>query len=251
MLMRQCGWSLLMGEARVFNIRQLREHFDAALVTGYLLGGTLERWLAEAGETEILTRVGEIDYSADLGGQLEFIFGVRPEKKTELPENILKALSARKKTDPPKTAFCCSSFKASSFRSGSARTSSGSFRLVRFYGSGYGHVGSWRSTSWHVGSWRNVYWRSAFWYAGSWHVGSWRAGSGYMFRTYLGSASWRGGSWKTGSGGSFAGLQKGSFGGSFRYFAGETEITEQEYRRTMINLSSCPLNEYGYGIHLI
>lgn len=28
-------------------------------------------------------------------------------------------------------------------------------------------------------------------------------------------------------------------------------ITEKEYRRTMINLSSCPLNEYGYGIHLV
>lgn len=228
MLMRQCGWSLLMGEARVFDIRQLREHFDTALITGYLLGGTLERWLAEAGETEILSRIKEIDYSADLGEQLEFIFGVRPEKKTELPENIIKTLSARKKTDPPKTAFCCSSFNPSSFHSGSARTSSGSFRLVRFYGSAYGRVGSWRS---------------AFWYAGSWHVGSWRAGSGYMFRAYLrgGSAgSWHAGSWRS-----------GSWSGSFRYFAGEAEITEQEYRRTMINLSSCPLNEYGYGIHLI
>lgn len=57
-----------------------------------------------------------------------------------------------------------------------------------------------------------------------------------------------------GSSGSF-----GSFGnigdffgeGSFRYNAAGVTITAEEYRRTLINLSSCPLNAYGYGINLV
>ncbi len=61
--------------------------------------------------------------------------------------------------------------------------------------------------------------------------------------------------WQTGSFGSF-----GSFGGIDRFFAENGSyrssvtgavITAEEYRRTLINLSSCPLNAYGYGIDLI
>lgn len=58
-------------------------------------------------------------------------------------------------------------------------------------------------------------------------------------------------------GGSFGSF--GSFGnigeffgeGSFRYNAAGVTITAEEYHRTLINLSSCPLNAYGYGINLV
>ncbi len=218
--MKQCDWCLWLGENRIFNIRQLREHFDTALLTGYLIGGVLERWLSDAKETEILARVRKIDFHGDIGEQLEFLFGVNPEKKTRLSPEEQKRLQNKAKKTPP--FFAGGSFRAGSFRKGSFRT--GSFRTGSF------HTSSFRTGSFHTGSFRT----------GSFHAGSFRTGS---FRKKFGSGK--------GSGGSSFRLLSHSSGGSFRFYAGNTEITEGEYRRTMINLSSCPLNEYGYGIHLI
>ncbi len=85
--------------------------------------------------------------------------------------------------------------------------------------------------------------------------------SSFIFKSsFFGSFYGSFGSFR-GSFGSFRG-SFGSFGGagnlhtelvcgSFRYFAGAAEITQTEYKKTMINLSSCPLNRYGYGINLI
>lgn len=59
------------------------------------------------------------------------------------------------------------------------------------------------------------------------------------------------GSGISGSGGSFGHIG-GFFGeGSFYRSADGVVITAEEYHRTLINLSSCPLNAYGYGINLI
>lgn len=213
--MRQCGWCLYLGEARVYDVSGLRRHFDTALVSGYLLGGTLERWLADAGEDEILSRVRTIDYAADVGAQLEFIFGVRPERKTRLPACLTKKRPSCVPCPLPSSFFKAgfapqSSFYGGSYRSGSYRV--GSYRFG--FGQGSYRVGSFRGFN-RTGSFR----LTSFGKSGSFSVGSFRAGS---FQ-----------------------------GGSYRFYAGNAEITEEEYHRTLINLSSCPLNEYGYGIHLI
>ena len=87
--MRNCSWCLWLENEKIFNIRQLREHFDTPVLVGYYLGGGLERWLSDAGENAVLARVREIDRSGDIGGQLKWAFGVNPTEKENAPKVIL------------------------------------------------------------------------------------------------------------------------------------------------------------------
>ncbi len=229
--MGKCGWCLYLGKERAYDVRALRLHFDTALVSGYLIGGMLERWLLEAGETEILSRVREIDYGGDVGEQLEHIFGVRPDRRTRLPACLL-----RKRASEPVSSFVRAGFVPNgSFFGGSYR--SGSFSLGSF------RIGSFRTGSYRIGSYRLGSFRHQFEF--EFERGSYRKGS-FRLTSFGKSGSFQVGSFRSGS------YRASSFqGSSFRYYAGNAEITENEYHRTLINLSSCPLNEYGYGIHLI
>lgn len=233
--MKNCSWYLFLRGKKIYNIRELRESFDTNAVTAYYCGGGLWSWLNELGEKEILSRLSKIDNKGDIGGQLEFIFGVRPEPPEPLPE------STNIPTDGQHTqanSIPCSfrgGFKHGSFRKGSF--TKGSFRKGSFTKGGL-----------LKGSFRN----------GSFTKGSFKKGS-FVLTSYKGlltKGSFVKGSYKFGS------FNKGSFkagsfrGGSFMngvYYCCDNGvvITEKEYRRTMINLSSCPLNEYGYGIHLV
>lgn len=123
-----------------------------------------------------------------------------------------------KYTPSPKTApadFASTQFSGSSFTNSFTGTFSGSFTNALT-------TGSFASGSFASGSFAKTSFRTGI------------SGSGY------------------GSGNNFGSFSS-SFvkNGSFCYMAGKAVISEQEYKRTMINLSSCPLNEYGYGIHLI
>lgn len=247
--MRNCSWNLWLDNCRIFNIRQLREHFDTPVLVGYYLGGGLERWLSDAGENAVLERVREIDRNGDIGEQLRWAFGVNPVEKENGPKVILPdyprsvrlALTATKTGVSCNGSFVGGSFRSSfvagnSFRAGSSFsaessfTAGGSFRTAL---SGSFVSGSFKGYSFGKGSWRG----------GSFTMGSFRTGSfsGSSFRLV-----------KTSFSGSFSGSfrQSGS-GGSFRFYFGDTELTREEYKRTKINLSSCPLNAYGYGIHRI
>ncbi len=242
--MRNCSWCLWLENHRVFNIRQLREHFDTPVLVGYYLGGGLERWLSDAGENAVLERVREIDRSGDIGGQLKWAFGVNPPEKENGPKVILPdypravrlALAATKGGVGCNGSFAGSSFTSSfvaggSFTAGSSFTAGGSFRSLSVAGSF--NIGSFKGYSFSKGSFRG----------GSFSFGSFRTGS-------FGVSSFR--LVKTSFSGSFSGsFRQGGSGGSFRFYMGETELTREEYKRTKINLSSCPLNAYGYGIHRI
>ena len=231
--MRNCSWCLWLENCRIFNIRQLREHFDTPVLVGYYLGGGLERWLSDAGENAVLERVREIDRNGDIGGQLKWAFGVNPPEKENGPKVILPDYprEVRLALAATKTGVSCNgSFIGGSFRS--SFTAGGSFRASSMK-SGSFNIGSFKGYSFAKGSWRG----------GSFTMGSFRTGSfaGSSFRLV-----------KTSFSGSFSGsFRQGGSGGSFRYYFGETELTKEEYKRTKINLSSCPLNAYGYGIHRI
>ncbi|MCM1333661.1 MAG: hypothetical protein NC084_07505 [Bacteroides sp.] len=229
--MKSSSWCLYLGEARAYDVPTLRRYFDTALVSGYLLGGTLERWLSDAGEAAILARVRAIDYGGDIGEQLEHIFGVRPARKTRLPACLIKKPPSAAARPLPSSYFREGFAPRGSYSFGSYHLPSGSYRLGSF------RTGSFQVGSYYIGSYRLGSYR----YEWEWEFerGSYRKGS--FYRTSFGA----GGSFRAGS------YRKGSFSGSYRFYAGNAEITEEEYRRTLINLSSCPLNEYGYGIHLI
>lgn len=231
--MRNCSWCLWLENHRIFNIRQLREHFDTPVLVGYYLGGGLERWLSDAGENAVLGRVREIDRDGDIGAQLKWAFGVNPVEKENAPKMILPDFprSVRLALTATKTGVSCNgSFVGGSFTSsfvqGNSFTAGSSFKSSFTAGGSF----------------------SSLFAAGSSGIGSFR---GYSF----GKGSFSGSSFrlvKTSFTGSFSGSfrQNGS-GGSFRFYYGDTELTKEQYKRTKINLSSCPLNAYGYGIHRI
>ena len=55
---------------KIFNIRQLREHFDTPVLVGYYLGGGLERWLSDAGENAV-PQLRNVAVNADGGDEFD------------------------------------------------------------------------------------------------------------------------------------------------------------------------------------
>lgn len=243
--MKSCDWCLWLGNEKIFNIRQLRENFDTAVLVGYYLGGGLERWLSDAGENAVLAKVREIDRSRDIGSQLEFIFGVRPDpKETAAPEYkaIEQAHEYHEVAESVRLALAAVSEDYSSFVS----SYNSSFRPTSFR-----HAFEWEfeKSSFRSGSFRIGSFRAGSFRKGALKAGSFRTGSFRLVRLGFGKSSFRSSSFRIGSG--VSGSFRPTSGGSFRFFMGDAEITQEEYKRTKINLSSCPLNEYGYGIHRI
>jgi len=257
---------------KIYNIRDLRENFDTAVLSGYFLGGSLMKWLSDIGEYSLLKRLSSIDYNGDIGTQLEFAFGVSPDKKhpadngikplyppSEIPlkaadigmPEVLMFSGSFYGTTSSFSPFTESSFSVYSesvssfgltssyaaFVSGQAvnmiQSSGSSFRkifgILESYGSfGYNLSGSFLLSRWLTGSYKGFYAGSFLLslLGGSFGLSSWNSGSGMGLETFYSE-------------------------GSFRYTVGGITITAEEYHRTLINLSSCPLNAYGYGINLV
>lgn len=218
---------LFLNNKKVFNIKELRENFDTAVLVGYFLGGSLVKWLKSTGEEAILARINEINPNYDISEQLEFAFGVRPDKKAPKILETLKPSPISERKEPPKKPFVPnlrdsngsfnSSFLASSFLNSSFTSSFNSFFNTSYKGIFTGSFNTSFNTSFLLsGSFGGL--------SGSFLIGSF---SGSLPGGYLNSE------------------------GSFVFKLGNAEITETEYKKTMINLSSCPLNQYGYGINLI
>ena len=222
---------LFLNNIIVSNIRELRENFDTAVLVGYYLGGGLMKWLKGVGEEGILNRVNEINPNYDISEQLEFAFGVRPDKKAPKIMGVLKPSPVSERKEPPKKPFVpnfrdsngsfSSSFLASSFLTGSFTSSFTALLNTSYKGVLTGSFSTSFSTSFNT----------SFLLSGSF---------GGL------SGSFTGGSFN----GSFPGGYLNSEG-SFVIKLGNAEVTETEYKKTMIILSSCPLNQYGYGINLI
>ncbi len=233
--MKACSWCLWIGSKKVFNIRQLRECFDTDVLVGYYKSGVLEKWLIEAEEKAVLEKVQGIDRGGDIASQLEFVFGVRPDPK---PEPKKEEIIYPEVVESVRLALLAVSgeYKGVFLNGGSSFNGSfspSSFRSI--------HEWEFENGSFNKGSFRKGSFNA---FSGSFRKGSFRSGSfsGSSFR--LVKTSFKSGSFSSGS-------FRFSSGGSFRYFIGEAEITAEEYKRTRINLSSCPLNEHGYGIHRI
>lgn len=345
--MNNCSWYLWMRGKKIYNIRQLRENFDTAMLTGYLLGGSLKKWLSDLGEYSIAGRLDDIDLSGDIGRQLEFAFGVSPEppdplREPELPElpdpgvpevtipakavgvseipvftgsfngvgsftgliessfasavsqltessftaafsgisesSFISAFTGAIASSFPFGSFTAffSSFFASSFMNAffsQFASSFSSFNLSSYaaFVSGQalniassGFASSAGSFSWLFG--QNVLGMGEY---GSFPLSSFNIGSFAWFFSKYGKLIGSSGGSFYGSYGlellrllALAGGSSGSFGsfgnidmffgeGSFRYSPSGCTITAEEYHRTLINLSSCPLNAYGYGINLV
>lgn len=244
--MKNIDWYLLIGNKKISNIRQLRENFDTAVLVGYYLGGSLKKWLDEAGEASISKRIDEINPNYDISEQLEYAFGVRPDKRA--PEALirLRPEPVTERKEPPKKPVIfnfrssngsfSSSFPLSSFMSSSFNASS--FLNSSFY-----------DTSFLTTSFMNNFYKGSFSVYSSFLSFSLTGSFSTSFINLLSSSFTSSYNVFAASSGSFTGSMNEN--GSFIFMIGEALVTETEYKKTMINLSSCPLNSYGYGINLI
>lgn len=226
-----CLW---LGGKKVQTVEQLRENFHLQHLCGYLLGGSLARWLEAAGDPHSAEKVRNIDLDGDYEEQLLIIFGKKQQLPLFVPDN--GAVSAA--TVSP----CFFKGEAGSFTAGGSFSAENSSFSV--------NAGSFAPTSGFWGSFKGNNNNNN-------NGGSFKTGS-YAFGSYLyafGSFKW--GSFSAGSFGlsSFTGsFSAGSFSldasdlASFSFDKYQQLAPE---KKVMINLSSEPLNRYGYGIHLI
>lgn len=264
--------AIWLNRRKIFSADEIPANFDIAAIRGYFLGGSLIKWLAANGGqayAEALSAVDPADPS--LNDRLTEIF---IQKKCEAPvhkadEQLIRAVDVMRGV--PATA-------ASGSYSGisSGMTGNGSYNFGWFggFGSSRSGQGIYLLGSFSYGSYRT----------GSFNYGSYQLGS-FVRRTWQWEWEWRYGSFRTGSfrAGSFGGAGSyrnsiGSFGyGSFAYGFGSYRgfmplgfgfdtgsyrgfplggsfraMTSDEYDEIMYRcLNMCPLNRFGYGIHLI
>ena len=250
-----CLW---LNRKKISSAAEIIENFDLASIRGYFLGGSLAEWLREHDGAAYADIIDKIDPSDDmLNEKLARAFGVHADSAPEVFCGKSGEISAQ-----PGGSFA-GSFAAGSGMVGSLAGSfysggfgfpwnSGSFGSYTGYlgsggfsgsGSGFGLLGSYRFSLW---EWE---WEWRFARRGSFSLGSfgsYRFGAGSYFLGSFGAA----GSYRFGSGSYFLG-NAGSFHGSFGYGSGGV-MTADEYDRIMYEcLRKCPLNCYGYGIHIV
>ena len=228
-----CLW---LNRKKISSAAEIIDNFDLAAVRGYFLGGSLSEWLREHGGTvyaDRLVKLRTLDpQDPQLNDRLAEVFGVSAGAVTEVfCGNV-----------PDNGGSRCGSFGSFSggFRGGSGSFNFGSYGV--FQGSGLG-IGSGGLTA--LGSYRFSLWEWEW---------EWRFAGRGSFRGSFGSYRFGSGSYLLGSFVSFPwGSFSGSFGaGSFGGFGSSGFITADEYDRIMYEcLRKCPLNCYGYGIHIV
>lgn len=223
-----CLW---LNRKKISSAAEIIDNFDLAAIRGYFLGGSLSEWLREHNGGVYADVIDTLDPSDEmLNDRLARAFGITPGAVQEVFCGSSGANPAQN----------CSSF-AGSFPAGSGMAGSygGSGVAANYsYGSfgSYAGYGSYRFSLW---EWE---WEWRFGRRGSFSLGS--------FGSYLFGA----GSYSFGSFGSF---QPGSFSGICGSFTAGSYgsggfVTADEYDRIMYEcLRKCPLNCYGYGIHII
>lgn len=228
-----CLW---LNRKKISSAAEIIDNFDLAAVRGYFLGGSLSEWLREHGGTVYANRLDKLrtldPQDPQLNDRLAEVFGVSAGAVTEVfCGNV-----------PDNGGSRCGSFGSFSggFRGGSGSFNFGSYGV--FQGSGLG-IGSGGLTA--LGSYRFSLWEWEW---------EWRFAGRGSFRGSFGSYRFGSGSYLLGSFGSFPwGSFSGSFGaGSFGGFGSGGFITADEYDRIMYEcLRKCPLDCYGYGIHIV
>lgn len=239
--------SLWFDRCRINSAADIREHFDLAALRGYFLGGRLIEWLREHGgqeQADLLS--GLTAQEPELDRRLCEIFGQK------LPEVRAVFRNEGGAADPggrPGGSFSGSG----SFFGGSSGSYTANY--ASFFGSGVfsgsysanssGFFGSRGSFS----AFRLWEWEWEWRFGGS--RGSFRRGSflghgSYLLGSYIGG-SFHFGSYRFGSWGYIAGAGSFNGNGSFPGY-----ISMDEYDRIMYEcLRKCPLDCFGYGIHII
>lgn len=253
-----CLW---LNGKKVYTLQQLRAFFDAEAVGHYCLGGGLARWLKDCGEQAAAEKVEHIDLSKNISRQLAEIFGVDLPETEEQPYEPLPTAKAPAFTaggsfgispsSLPETSFSIGSFETSfstsSFNFSAAYTSffTTSF-LTTSFTSTYEY--EYESNSFTTNSFSLYQTSFSAETAGSLNFGSFGSGS-----FSLGSFTFEQSSFTLGSGSFPLTLSSFSPKSAETALAPNTENTPTmtPQQKFELNISSCPLNRYGYGIHLV
>ena len=230
-----CLW---LNRKKISSAAEIIDNFDLAAIRGYFLGGSLSEWLREHNGDVYADVIDTLDPSDEmLNDRLARAFGITPGAVQEVfcgssganPAQNGGSFTGSFPAGSGMAGSWSGSFFSGSFGYGSYQGFSGS-------GSSFGLSGSYRFSLW---EWE---WEWRFGRRGSFSLGS--------FGSYLfGAGSYFFGSLGSFQPGSFPGLSGSFTAGS--YGSGEF-ITADEYDRIMYEcLRKCPLNCYGYGIHII
>lgn len=248
--------ALWLNRRRVFSAEEIPASFDLASLRGYFLAGSLIPWLCDNGGAAFAEKLRGLSADAPaLNERLTEVFcGVLPEPCRPQPA--------------PTTPFTGEAERAECAQ---GPCSSGGSQGAGALGS-YGAPGALGSLTWEslqaLGSWR-----TATSYKGFGSM-TWerleRVFGGSLSAAAFGSFGALGGSWSAATShkgfGSMAG--SGTFGGSFtleRFLANWervlrweqprgsfTMLAEDEYDRILLlTLAKCPLDRFGYGIHVL
>ncbi len=235
--------AIWLGRKKISSAAEIADNFDIAAIRGYYLGGSLIIWLKAHGGEAYINALSALDpRDPALNDRLTEIF---VQKKCEAivhkaGESLIRAVNMLK----------CGG-TASSSANGSYSYSLGSYSFGSFT------AGSFKGGSFRFGSFGKAWQWEWEWRFGSFRSGSFRFGNtsfGGSYRYSLGSfgySSYRLGSFDRRTLSSLPiGMLPSSYRGvplgSFR------QMTADEYDEIMYHcLNMCPLNRFGYGIHLV
>lgn len=279
-----CLW---FGNNKIYDLQQLVKCFDFDAAEMYFLGGGLSRWLRQCGENELAAQVDLIDITGDISAQLAKVFDIPlPEGRsnvirdnTPAPTSYADGFFAAGSFVPLRNdgslntgsfEFTSGSFSSetlgalpSSFQNVSGSFETGSFRNI---------LGSFDTTSFGFetlvsqSSFNNIY-TSFLTTSFKLHQYEYEFSNSFAltttsFNTTSFNISRYQSSYELGS------FNIGSFiAGSFGMISSEalpaakeavlysetktdfTVLTAEE--KIILNITSCSLNRYGYGLHLI
>lgn len=273
-----CLW---FGANKIYDLQQLVKYFDFDAAEMYFLGGGLSRWLRQCGENELAAQVDGIDVAGDISAQLAKVFNVPlPEDRSNAPcDNTPAPTSCGGSFGASfqKASFAADSFEltAGSFSSetlgalpGSFQNAVGSFET----GSFQNLLGSFETTSFgfetHLSqsSFNNIF-TSFLTTSFKLHQYEYEFSNSFaLTSTSFNTTSFNISQYQSSF--EFGSFNIGSFiAGSFGTVSSEalpaakeavlysetktdfTALTAEE--KIILNITSCNLNLYGYGLHLI
>lgn len=245
--MQCCLW--LFGK-KIYNADEIKDNFDIASLEGYLRGGSLIRWLQAHGGEGSAAYLNNISPDCNVSTELKYAFGLElPQENTYIGErNTPVEHNADVGTTCEKISDITGSFSLSSYFSASdsalSSAGSGSELLAGITSYLNGVFGSGLTAGMIAGLFSSGS-LSSFFVGGT-------SGS-YRICDIIGALA---------------------VDGAIREYCGQTGMSEnddeaffeehsrqieallelyatEEYRQLHLNLSSDPLNMYGYGIHLV
>lgn len=252
--MNCCLW---FNRCRISSAAEISENMDIAALRGYFLGGSLIQWLREHDGAAYADKLEQIDPAdPELNKKLVAVFIEQPQPAPQ--KEIFCGNTA--------AAECCAAGGNGSFGSFGSFGSLGSWRFGSW--SGLSALGSFKGGSFGTGSYRfgsfGSFSQFRMWeWEWEWRFGGSFRGSFRGIGSFGGSFGLGGsfgmlgfGSYVFGSGayllGSYRGGVPGSFGGSCMTGGSGWQMTAQEYDRIMYEcLRRCPLDCFGYGIHIV